>query len=145
MRLNLGCGSLPEPGYINVDAVAQDAVDVVQDLDSFPWPWPDGAIERIRAFDVFEHVDDPLGFMRESHRVLRKGGVLDIHTTHWKSRNAYTDPTHKRYNTEETFDYWVPGTYLHGRYGAAYAAGAEFQKLNVGMAGTELAVLLKKL
>ena len=59
-------------------------VDMVHDLDVFPWPWEDGAIERIRAFDVFEHVWQPLPFMRECWRVLRPHGILDMHTVHWR-------------------------------------------------------------
>jgi SAM-dependent methyltransferase len=145
MRLNLGCGSLPEEGFVNVDAVGLPGVDVVHDLDTFPWPWEDGSVELVRAFDVFEHVGKPLEFMRECWRVLAPGGVLSIHTCHWQSPNAWTDPTHRRASTEQTFDYWVPGTYLNGRYGAAYAQGCHFAKINVYLDGTDLAVVLKKL
>ena len=70
---------------------------------------------------------------------------MDMHTCYWRSQNAYTDPTHKRFCTHETWDYWCAGTYLNQRYGAAYTGGfAVFSKLSVELAGTELAVLLKK-
>lgn len=131
MKLNLGCGSLPEPGYINVDTVKQDGVDVVHDLDVFPWPFDDQCAEEIRAFDVYEHVDKPLEFMGECHRILRPGGTLYIHTAHWQNPDSYRDPTHKRFLTEESFDYWIPGTYLNGRYGTAYARGALFGKESI--------------
>jgi SAM-dependent methyltransferase len=144
-KLNLGCGSLPERGWVNVDLADLPGVDVVHDLDVFPWPWEDGSIERIKAYDIFEHIARPLEFMRECHRVLRAGGILDIHTCYWRSQNAFTDPTHLRACTEETFDYWIPGTYLHGRYGAAYAQGAHFERFRTELDGTELAVLLGKL
>jgi Methyltransferase domain len=145
MLLNLGAGSFPEPGWVNVDAVALPGIDAVHDLDTFPWPWPDGQVQRIKAYDVFEHVDKPLEFMRECWRVLEPGGMLDIHSCYWRSKNAFTDPTHKRACTDETWDYWVPGTYLNQRYGAAYAQGRHFEKVKLGMDGTELAVLLKKI
>ena len=148
VKLNLGSGTDALPGYVNVDAARIPGVDVVCDLDDGAWPWNDGSVAEIRAFDLFEHVDDPLLFMWECHRVLVTGGLLDLHTCYWTSRNAYTDPTHKRFCTEETWDYWVPGTYLHSRYGAAYAGTgidmATFTKESVRLEGTELAVRLRK-
>jgi SAM-dependent methyltransferase len=136
VRLNLGCGSVPEPGYVNVDVWDQPGVDVAHDLDVFPWPFKDGEAEEIRAWDVFEHVADPVGFMGECHRVLAPGGLLFIHTVHYQSRNAYTDPTHRRFLTEESFDYWVPGTGLHQRYGAAYARGCCFAREGLWLDGS---------
>ena len=145
MRLNLGAGSVPEPGYLNVDTVDLPGIDQVWDLDQFPWPWESSTAERIRAFDVFEHIDKPLEFMRECHRVLRPNGLLDIHTCFWQSENAYTDPTHKRYCTEKTFDYWCPETEFGEKYGAAYARGVAFRKMLVQLRGQELVVILERL
>jgi SAM-dependent methyltransferase len=120
MRLNLGCGTLPEPGWVNVDLADCPGVDVVQDLDVAPWPWPDGSVAEIQALDVFEHVDRPVLFMVECHRVLRPGGQLLIRTPHFQHWSAYADPTHKRFPTPLTFDYWIRGTEWHERYNAAY-------------------------
>jgi hypothetical protein len=51
-------------------------------------------------------------FMVECYRVLEYGAPLFIKTPHYLHRDAYTDPTHKRFPTEHTFDYWIPGTQL---------------------------------
>jgi len=131
VRLNLGCGSQPEQDWVNLDAADIPGVDVVHDLDVFPWPFKDGEAEEIKAFDVYEHVDRPLEFMAECHRILSPGGQLYIHTSYWKNSDSFRDPTHRRFLTEESFDYWVPGTYLNGRYGAAYAGGRHFEKVDV--------------
>ena len=133
MKINLGCGSQGEPGWVNVDSVGQPGVDVVQDLDVFPWPFDDDTADEIKAFDVFEHVDKPLGFMAECWRILKPGGTLYIHTAYWRNSNSYRDPTHKRFLTEESFDYWIPGTYLFERYGAAYSRGRNFEKVSIGL------------
>ena len=120
MRLNLGSGSQPLPGCVNVDLVALPEVDVVHDLDVLPWPFDDHSIKAIVAQDVFEHLTDPVGFMTESHRVLERGGLLVIKSPYFRHQDAFTDPTHKRFCTEHTWDYWIPGTQLHSDHNAAY-------------------------
>lgn len=118
--LNLGCGSKRRPKWTGVDRVWTDAVDYVHDLNHGPWPWATGSIQRILAEDVFEHVDDPVLFMTECWRLLQVGGPLFIKTPHYLHRDAFTDPTHKRFPTEHTFDYWVPGAGLFELHNAAY-------------------------
>lgn len=124
MRLNLGSGTQTLPGYCNVDLVALPGVDVVHDLDLYPWPFDDTEVKEIIAQDVFEHVDDPVGFMTECHRVLETGGTLLIKSPHWLHQDAYTDPTHRRFCTEFTWDYWIKGTTLYERHNAAYGGVA---------------------
>jgi hypothetical protein len=122
LRLNLGCGQSRMESWTGVDRVAGPAVDLVHDLDVGPWPWGDESVERILASDVFEHVGDAVMFMVECHRVLEDNSPLFIKTPHYLHRDAYTDPTHRRFPTEHTFDYWVPGTQLYEQGNAAYGA-----------------------
>lgn len=117
MRLNLGCGQGISDEFVNVDIVALPGVDVVADLDQ-DWPWKGGSVEYILASHVFEHIERPVHFMAEAWRVLEDGGVLDIRVPYWRHSNSFTDPTHKRFCTERTFDYWIPGTSLHAQLGA---------------------------
>jgi hypothetical protein len=142
IRLNLGCGAQPEPGWVNLDVVKLPGVDVVHDLDEVPWPFQDGVASEVKGEDVFEHVADPLAFMAECWRVLVPGGSLRLRTTWWQAENAYTDPTHRRFCTPKTFDYWCRGTEFFERYGPAYARGAEFEKADVHVEGQELVVHL---
>lgn len=121
-RLNLGCGTDIDPGMVNADLVALPGVDVVCDLDQ-PWPWKDATACYIKASHVFEHVADPVLFMSEAWRVLAPGGLLDIRVPYWRHIFAFTDPTHKRFCTEMTWDYWVPGQDLHAAYGPGFGSG----------------------
>lgn len=133
MRLNLGSGGRPADGWVNVDIVEHPSVDVVHDLDVIPWPWEDGSAEQIVAQDVFEHVANPVGFMTESHRVLAVGGLLVIKSPWWRHQDAFTDPTHRRFCTEHTWDYWIKGTVLYGDHNAFYG-GVSF-----GLRGRQVA------
>ncbi len=144
-QINLGCGTRVLEGWTNVDLVPLPGVDVVHDLDVFPWPFEDERATIVIAFDIFEHVDKPLEFMNECWRVLQAGGLLMIHTSHWQTENSYTDPTHKRFCTERTFDYWCIGNDYFDRYGPAYNRGCVFNKVEVRKDGQELAVQMVKL
>ena len=42
--------------------------------DATRLPFPEGSFDVVIANDVLEHVPDPEGLLRESHRVLRRGG-----------------------------------------------------------------------
>lgn len=147
-RLNVGCGQNPPAGMINVDIVALPGVDVVADLDQ-AWPFAGGSTGHIIASHVFEHLASPVTFMREAHRVLADGGILDIRVPYYRHPNAFTDPTHRRFCTERMWDYWVPGEGLHQAYGAAYGSPPvcftySARRLN-GDQQEELQVVLRKL
>lgn len=141
---NIGCGHLIYPDVVNLDAVPMPGVDVVHDLDAYPWPFDDASLDEIWASQVFEHVADPIAFMRESWRILRSGGLLHITTPHYLSENAHTDPTHRRFCTERTWDYWCASTDLHAQFGDQYAAGCVFDKEGVSRQGDDLMVYLRR-
>ena len=151
LKLNLGCGPSVMAGFVNVDIVPLPGTDLVADLDQ-PWPWPDGTVGEIIASHLFEHVNDPLLFMAEAWRVLADDGILDIRVPYYRHIFAFTDPTHKRFCTELTFDYWVPGQGLHEGYGPGFGSvkgGPRFayhEKLKlVGQQGEEMRAILRKI
>ncbi len=80
LRLNLGSGTTPIPGFVNVDAL-EDApgVDVVADIGE-RLPFDDGAAELVYASHLLEHfaTDRVPDLLAEWRRVLRPGGVLLI-------------------------------------------------------------------
>lgn len=161
MRVNLGSGSRPLAGWLNVDIVAMHGVDYPWDLDA-PGDWPfispdpylsaadvpglmdrAGKVDQIVAKDLFEHLADPIHFMVQCHRALRVGGSLYIRTPHYLHRDAYTDPTHKRFPTEHTFDYWIRGTELYNLHNAAYG-GVSYNRQHMAVGGGAIDVTLVK-
>jgi SAM-dependent methyltransferase len=94
--LDLGCGDQRQyPTNIGVDRRRTPSVAAVVDV-SRPLPFRDGAVDRIFAVHVLEHLIDFLPLVDECHRVLRPGGVLHVLSPWWKHVNAVADPTHVR-------------------------------------------------
>ena len=126
IRLNLGCGPALMEGFVNVDIFPWPGVDTIFDLDQ-PWPIEDGSCEFIVAAHVFEHLNEPVHFMKEAWRVLQSdtgegAGVLEVCVPYYKHANAFSDPTHKRFCTEHEFDYWIEGAPFHEQYGLGYGS-----------------------
>jgi len=83
-------------GYTAVD---QTGPGVVADLNA-RYPFEDGEVGVVRAFDFLEHIADKMHSLREIHRVLRHGGYLLSQTPSTTGPNgeagmgADQDPTH---------------------------------------------------
>lgn len=88
--LDLGCGTSPYKEeilkvtheYIGVDWKNsfhdQSNVDVFADLCK-PLPFPDEYADTVVSFQVMEHLPEPELFLKECHRILKRGvGVLFI-------------------------------------------------------------------
>ena len=150
LSLNLGCGPIILPDTVNVDIVPLPGVDLIADLDQ-PWPWAGETVARILASHLFEHIAEPVRFMAEAWRVLVDGGTLDLRVPYYRHVFAFTDPTHRRFCTELTFDYWIPGTPLHQAYGPGFGSakgGPRFEREGMFLVGEqqeELRVVLLKL
>jgi SAM-dependent methyltransferase len=117
IRLNLGCGDNIVYGYINHDVTRhRPEVDVVHDLQVFPWPWADDSAEEILLLDVLEHLPEVVPVIDECWRVLRPGGMLHISVPHYQAEHVWLDPTHRHAFHLDTFDYFDP----HTHWGATY-------------------------
>lgn len=96
MILNLGCGNRIIEGAVNHDRTRhRPEIDVVHDLNVLPWPWPDGAFEKVCALSVLEHLrHNLLTSMDEIWRITAPGGVAVIKLPHWKASLSWEDLTH---------------------------------------------------
>jgi predicted SAM-dependent methyltransferase len=79
LRLHIGCGTNPLPGWINIDRIAR-APGVATTIDPTALPYADGSVDEVLAEHVFEHFSfaDEAVVWREMARVLRPGGRLVI-------------------------------------------------------------------
>jgi SAM-dependent methyltransferase len=108
--LEVGCGPAKSPGAVGLDKLDLPGVDIVHDIERVPWPVPDGSFDVVRCEHVLEHVDDICAVMDELHRVTRPGGRVEIVVPYFARYSAFKDPTHRRFCTYETFNYFVEGT-----------------------------------
>jgi SAM-dependent methyltransferase len=117
MKLNLGSGEFPKPGFVNLDRDALQGVDVVHDLDVFPYPFADGQFDRIEADHVLEHLGQVFDVMREIHRILAPGGVVVIRVPHFS--RGFTHPEHRR-GFNVTFPCYFDPAFPGGYCGVAF-------------------------
>jgi len=109
-KLNLAAGKDIRKDFINHDIAQIDGIDIVHDLNIFPWPWKDNSFDEIIAIDILEHLDDFVKTFDEIYRILAKGGIVKIRVPYWNHSSAYIDPTHKRGFHEDTFKFFIPNT-----------------------------------
>ena len=113
MKLNLGCGENRIDGFIGVDKIKTLAVDVIHDLNIFPYPFPGSSADEIIMDNVLEHLEDVISVMEETYRLAAPGAIVMIKVPYFKSNSAFTDPTHKHFFTETSFKYFSANNPLH--------------------------------
>lgn len=109
-KLDLGCGEQKQTGFIGIDKVANDKVDLVWDLEVTPYPIPDNSATIMIASHIIEHLKPWLfiGIMDEWWRIMQPEGQLMIATPYAGSPMFWQDPTHIAGFNEVTFTYFDP-------------------------------------
>ena len=107
VAIDIGCGNLKVPGTIGVDNVKIPGVDVVHNLNKFPYPFQTSSVDVIYANQVLEHLTAPLDeIMAELCRICKPNGVIKIEVPHALNVAGFADPTHVKFYTYFTFDYF---------------------------------------
>ncbi len=82
IRLDIGCGANKQAGWVGMDWQELPGVDIIHDVESYPWPLPDESVLVAFASHLVEHINPARGgflkFMDEVWRVLRPGGRLYV-------------------------------------------------------------------
>jgi ubiquinone/menaquinone biosynthesis C-methylase UbiE len=108
-KLNLGCGLDIKEGFVNLDSKKLPGVDVVHNIECAPLPFNDEEFDYILCQDVLEHVEY-IDVLKELHRILKKGGIVEIRAPHFSSVNNFRDPTHKKMFSVFVFEMFVKST-----------------------------------
>ncbi len=88
--LDLGCTALPNPFLNNEEVVGLDVsegllhdnyskliIGNVMDIDSI---FEENSLDSIIAGEIIEHLEDPVCFLRQCHKILKPDGVLVLST-----------------------------------------------------------------
>ncbi|WP_186647712.1 class I SAM-dependent methyltransferase [Fluviispira vulneris] len=118
-KLDLGCGNSKKEGYIGVDSLSLKNVDIIHNLDRYPYPFDENEIDEIIMDNVLEHLSDPVKVLEEIYRISKNGANIIISVPYFRSVYAYIDPTHRNFFSSFWFDYFDPTNIYFEKY--AYA------------------------
>jgi SAM-dependent methyltransferase len=104
--LDVGCGGKKIPGADGIDSLSFPEVNIVHDLDSFPWPIKDNTYDVVSSSHFLEHSRDVVKVMEEVHRILKPGGRHIINVPHFRCIDAFVDPTHESFFESRSMDYF---------------------------------------
>jgi predicted SAM-dependent methyltransferase len=112
IKVDLGCGPHRQPGFIGIDIEKHPNVDIVHDLEVFPWPLPDNCAMLVLCGHLVEHINPHKGtfikFMNEAWRILKYDGQFFVSTPYAGSRGYWADPTHVNPCSKDTWSYFDP-------------------------------------
>ena len=102
--LDLGCGPFGKiENSIGLDINPAPHVDIVHDLDDYPYPFDDNSFEHIEMSHIIEHIRTPARSMDEIYRIAMPDASIRIVTPHYTSQLSYGDLTHYHHFGHVTF------------------------------------------
>lgn len=144
LKLDLGCGLRPEPGFAGVDIAAGEGVDYEVDLFHYPWPFADRSVREVVSNHLIEHIphyrpeyagtDGFWMFFNELHRICQKGAKCVFTCPYAKSDRAFWDPSHTRYIHEVNF-YYLDPKWLEAQGLTQYPITANFEVVTIDGTG----------
>lgn len=143
MRLDLGCGTKKQDGYVGMDKLKIEGVDIIHDIENIPWPIENNVCTHINASHVLEHISPTkiIDVMNEIWRVMKQGCELDARTPYGDYYKF--DPTHQIEFMAPTWLYFCPSdTQFYNIY---KPKPWKMMKVEADENNMELHVIMKKL
>lgn len=107
--LDLGCGPKKVTGALGVDRRRYPGVDLVADLNRYPWPLSASAFDEVHLNSSLEHLDDTVRAIQEVWRIAAPGARVFINVPHFSSADCHVDVTHRRGFSWFSFDRFLLG------------------------------------
>lgn len=104
VRLDLGSSFHKRPGYLGMDILLSEGVDVLGDARQMPFK--DSSIDEIYSSYCLEHIDDQLAVVSELWRVCKDGAVIRLILPHFSNPSYYDDLTHQRLYSRRSFEHF---------------------------------------
>jgi hypothetical protein len=114
IKLDVGCGIHKQKGCVGLDMVDHPGVDIVHDIQVFPWPVPDNICSWILLSHVWEHVEPKYRFalMDELWRIAKADSQLLIACPYAGSPLEAAHPAHYMCPNDATFQFFDPEYFL---------------------------------
>lgn len=108
LKLDIGGGARPRPGFTNVDIL--ECADVRLDLEEVGrgravFPYDDDTVDEVYSSHCFEHVDPYNGVITEIARICKLDARVEIRVPHWNHPMARC-AGHKHCLSEEQVGHW---------------------------------------
>ncbi len=116
IKIDIGCGTSKKNGFIGVDILKLDNVDIQHDLNIIPYPFKDSAVDEIWMDQVLEHLNNPLEVVNELYRIAKNGAIITIGVPYFRSFYATIDPTHRNFFGINWFNYFDPSHIFQQKY-----------------------------
>lgn len=94
MKLNIGSHNKRVEGFVNVDALELENVDILADVTQTPWAFAsDNSVDEILMQEFLEHVEVKyaIPILRECWRVLKPTGTLTVQVPDIEAMCRYID------------------------------------------------------
>ena len=113
IKLNLGAGNDKKEDYLNIDNSPLVSPDILCDLEEAKLPFEDSSVDEIIAYHVLEHITNFIPLVYELHRVCKSGAKIYVRCPFYSGWGQYNDPTHVRFFSLYTFNYFRKNNYSH--------------------------------
>ena len=110
IKLDVGCGQFKQKGFVGLDQYKQAGVDIVHDIQQFPWPVPDNSCFQVLMSHIWEHIEPKYRFqvMDELWRIVRHDGQLLLSCPYSGSFLEAAHPAHYMCPNEAAFQFFDP-------------------------------------
>jgi SAM-dependent methyltransferase len=139
--LDIGCCNskvkIKNANVVGLDFSKLPDVDVVWNLEKTPYPFKSNQFDIVNASHVLEHIQNFLPLMIELNRITKRKGLIKIKVPFYSSWGQFNDPTHIRFFTPFSFDYFKDGNYFH-ETGGKVKFDVLFVRINFGVGKSKI-------
>jgi len=106
LRIDLGCGTNKQSGFVGVDRYPLPGVDAIVDMNGL-LPFRDSSVDLLFASHSLEHVKDLPATMKEVYRISKHGAQLCIVAPYSEQKLNLANPYHLCLFNEHTPRFWT--------------------------------------
>lgn len=113
IKLDIACGaSKIGTDWVGIDILPFEGVDIIQDIEQYPWALPDECCSLAVGSHIVEHINPAkfgfINWMNEIWRIMKYDGEVIFVLPYAGSAGYWQDPTHVNPCNETTFHYFDP-------------------------------------